>query len=96
MKAYLLSAAAGLLVGVIYAVIQVRSPAPPLIALVGLLGILAGEQIPALARQVLQPVPEPPKASRIHHPVNDQLPAMPPVHPPTAAQPPNHQGSQNA
>jgi XapX domain-containing protein len=53
MKIYLLSLAAGLLVGVIYALLNVRSPAPPLVALVGLLGILAGEQIIPLAKQLL-------------------------------------------
>ncbi|WP_343629098.1 XapX domain-containing protein [Roseateles sp.] len=51
MNAYVLSAAVGLLVGVLYGVFNVRSPAPPVIALVGLLGILAGEQIPGLVRQ---------------------------------------------
>ena len=45
MKVYVLSLGAGLLVGVIYHLINVRSPAPPLAALVGLLGILVGEQI---------------------------------------------------
>ena len=54
MKSYLISAALGLLVGVIYALFNVRSPAPPVIALVGLLGILLGEQIPPLVRQVLK------------------------------------------
>lgn len=48
MKLYLMSLSAGLLVGIIYALIDVRSPAPPIIALVGLLGILVGEQIPPL------------------------------------------------
>ncbi|WP_080745178.1 XapX domain-containing protein [Cupriavidus necator] len=47
MKPYIVSLAAGILVGVIYAVINVRSPAPPAIALVGLLGMLVGEQIVA-------------------------------------------------
>ena len=54
MKPYLVSVAVGLLVGVIYALFDVRSPAPPVIALVGLLGILAGEQIPPLVKHVLQ------------------------------------------
>jgi XapX domain-containing protein len=45
MKLYLLSLGAGLLVGVIYSLLHVRSPAPPLVALIGLLGILIGEQI---------------------------------------------------
>ncbi|MGH8159955.1 MAG: XapX domain-containing protein [Rhodanobacter sp.] len=53
MKAYLLSLAAGLLVGAVYGSIRVRSPAPPVIALVGLLGILAGEQIPPLIKQLI-------------------------------------------
>jgi XapX domain-containing protein len=51
MKPYLVTLALGLLVGAIYGLFQVRSPAPPVIALVGLLGILLGEQIPPLVRQ---------------------------------------------
>lgn len=54
MKPYLLSAAAGLLVGIVYALLQVRSPAPPVIALIGLLGILLGEQVPPLVRHLWQ------------------------------------------
>jgi XapX domain-containing protein len=50
---YVLSLAVGLLVGVIYGLFNVRSPAPPVIALIGLLGILLGEQIPPLVRQTL-------------------------------------------
>jgi len=45
MKIYLLSLAAGVLVGVIYSLLNIRSPAPPLVALIGLLGILIGEQV---------------------------------------------------
>ncbi|XXE04327.1 XapX domain-containing protein [Pseudomonas sp. Z1-29] len=45
MKMYALSLAAGLLVGVVYSLLSVRSPAPPLVALIGLMGILVGEQI---------------------------------------------------
>ncbi|MFC4527320.1 XapX domain-containing protein [Dyella halodurans] len=52
MKPYLLSLAAGLLVGVIYSLVNVRSPAPPVIALVGLLGILIGEQVPPLLKNL--------------------------------------------
>ena len=52
MKPYIVSLALGLLVGVIYALFSVRSPAPPIIALVGLLGILAGEQLPSLAKRL--------------------------------------------
>jgi XapX domain-containing protein len=39
----LLSAGVGLGVGVLYALLGMRSPAPPIIALLGLLGMLAGE-----------------------------------------------------
>ena len=53
MKIYVLSLAAGILVGVIYALLQVRSPAPPLVALVGLLGILCGEQLPPLVKNFI-------------------------------------------
>jgi len=53
MKLYLLSLLAGVLVGVIYSLLNVRSPAPPLVALVGLLGILAGEQIIPVGKQML-------------------------------------------
>lgn len=52
MRPYLISLAAGLLVGVIYAFLKVRSPAPPAIALIGLLGILLGEQAVPLARSL--------------------------------------------
>jgi XapX domain-containing protein len=55
MKPYLISLAAGLLVGIVYALLQVRSPAPPVIALVGLLGILVGEQIPPFVKHLVQP-----------------------------------------
>ena len=43
-KALLISFVVGLLVGVLYGVIRVKSPAPPIIALVGLLGMVLGEQ----------------------------------------------------
>jgi XapX domain-containing protein len=39
-----------LAVGVAYGLVQVRSPAPPLIALVGLLGMVLGEQAVDVAR----------------------------------------------
>ena len=45
MKAMLISFAVGLMVGAIYALLRVRSPAPPLIALAGLLGMVWGEQL---------------------------------------------------
>jgi XapX domain-containing protein len=52
MKTYLISLAAGLLVGVIYSLLNVRSPAPPVVALIGLLGMLAGEQVPPLIKSL--------------------------------------------
>ena len=50
MKIYVLSAGAGVLVGLIYSLLNVRSPAPPVVALIGLLGMLAGEQIIPLGK----------------------------------------------
>lgn len=47
MSTGLISLGAGLLIGLIYALLKVRSPAPPAIALIGLLGMLLGEQITA-------------------------------------------------
>ena len=44
MSTGLISLAAGVLIGLRYAVLKVRSPAPPALALIGLLGMLAGEQ----------------------------------------------------
>ena len=44
MKALLISFAVGLIVGVVYGVIRVKSPAPPIVALLGLLGMVLGEQ----------------------------------------------------
>ncbi len=42
-KPYAISLAVGLLVGVLYGLLHTRSPAPPIIALLGLLGMLLGE-----------------------------------------------------
>lgn len=53
MKIYLFSLGAGVLVGVVYSLLHVRSPAPPLVALVGLLGILIGEQVIPVGRNIL-------------------------------------------
>jgi XapX domain-containing protein len=53
MKPYLVSLAVGVLVGVVYALLNVRSPAPPVIALAGLLGILAGEHLVQWVRHLL-------------------------------------------
>jgi XapX domain-containing protein len=53
MKASLLSFGAGLVVGVVYSLLGVRSPAPPVVALIGLLGILLGEQIVPVGRRMI-------------------------------------------
>ena len=52
MKPYLISLVVGLLVGGIYGLLNVKSPAPPTIALIGLLGILLGEQAVPIAGQL--------------------------------------------
>ncbi|WP_312686357.1 DUF1427 family protein [Kosakonia sp.] len=51
MKSWIVSLLVGVLAGGIYALLGVHSPAPPGIALLGLLGMLLGEQlVPALRR----------------------------------------------
>lgn len=57
MKIYLLSLGADLLVGIVYSLLNVRSPAPPVIALVGLLGILVGEQLIPFAKTLINKEP---------------------------------------
>lgn len=57
MKPHVISLGVGVLVGVIYALLQVKSPAPPVIALIGLLGMLGGEQAVVMVRRALQPTP---------------------------------------
>jgi len=41
----------GLAVGAAYGLVQVRSPAPPMIALVGLFGMLLGQQAVDMAKR---------------------------------------------
>ena len=45
MKVLFVSFAAGLGVGALYGLIRVKSPAPPIVALLGLLGMVLGEQL---------------------------------------------------
>lgn len=71
MKLHLMSLGAGLLVGVIYALIDVRSPAPPVIALIGPFGMLVGEQIPPLIKGYLQQTPA--GHSWLHHQVRPHM-----------------------
>ena len=44
MKDMFISFAVGIFVGFLYGVIKVKSPAPPIIALLGLFGMVLGEQ----------------------------------------------------
>ncbi|WP_437811033.1 XapX domain-containing protein [Sorangium sp. So ce1078] len=53
MKLYLLSLGVGVLVGILYSALNVRSPAPPIVALIGLFGMLLGEQVGPVARRLL-------------------------------------------
>jgi XapX domain-containing protein len=45
----------GLVVGAAYGLVQVRSPAPPIIALVGLFGMLLGQQAVDMAKRRFAP-----------------------------------------
>ena len=45
MRPLFVSFAVGLGVGVLYGLLRVKSPAPPIVALLGLLGMVIGEQI---------------------------------------------------
>jgi len=53
MKLYLVALGVGILVGAIYGLLNVRSPAPPVVALVGLLGMLIGEQVVPVAKRLI-------------------------------------------
>lgn len=47
MKILFISFVLGVVVGVLYGLIRVKSPAPPIVALLGLLGMVLGEQVGA-------------------------------------------------
>lgn len=83
MKPYIVSLALGLLVGIIYALFKVRSPAPPVIALVGLFGILLGEQLVPLAKRLL--VGQPLSISEVKAECRDHMFGKLPQHTPTQA-----------
>jgi XapX domain-containing protein len=53
MRSFAISFAVGLTIGLLYALLRVRSPAPPLIALVGLLGMALGEQLLPVLKTLL-------------------------------------------
>jgi XapX domain-containing protein len=55
MRDFAISLTIGLGVGLVYGLLRVRSPAPPIIALVGLLGMLLGEQAIAIVRNRIAP-----------------------------------------
>lgn len=53
MKIYVLSLTVGVLVGVLYYLVDVKAPAPPIVALLGLLGIVIGEKLVPFIRLYL-------------------------------------------
>ena len=55
MKNYIISLIVGFGVGLLYALLRVKSPAPPLVALAGLLGMVAGEAMLPWLRDHLLP-----------------------------------------
>jgi XapX domain-containing protein len=55
MTGYLVSIFMGLVVGAAYGLVNVRSPAPPMIALVGLLGMVLGQQAVDMAKRRFVP-----------------------------------------
>jgi XapX domain-containing protein len=57
MRAFVVSLIAGMLAGIVYGLLQVRSPAPPMVALLGLLGMLVGEQVVPVCRRALNRQP---------------------------------------
>jgi XapX domain-containing protein len=81
MIGYLVSLVMGLAVGAAYGLVQVRSPAPPLIALIGLLGMVLGEQAIEMAKRHAWPsaqgsIEELPSGRA--GPENDKRPGSPP------------------
>ena len=57
MKAWIISLVCGVGAGVIYALLDVHSPAPPVVALLGLFGMLVGEQLIPVGRRLLSREP---------------------------------------
>jgi XapX domain-containing protein len=55
MTGYLLSLFMGLAVGAAYGLVHVRSPAPPMIALIGLFGMVLGQQAVDMAKRRFVP-----------------------------------------
>lgn len=57
MRAWIISLVCGVVAGVIYALLDVHSPAPPVVALLGLFGMLVGEQLIPVGRRLLSREP---------------------------------------
>ena len=82
MRVYLISLGAGVLVGIIYALLGVRSPAPPAIALVGLLGMLIGELVLPPVTRMMAGAPATPAWFR--HECGPRITGNPPKAPATS------------
>jgi XapX domain-containing protein len=67
---YLISLGAGLVVGFLYYFSRVQSPAPPLIALAGLLGIVIGEHAIPFVQAQLKPAVAQSQTQTAPHEVN--------------------------
>lgn len=63
MTGYLVSLFMGLVVGAAYGLVHVRSPAPPMIALVGLFGMVLGQQAVDLAKRRFVPPAQTPSSA---------------------------------
>ncbi len=72
---YVASLAVGAAVGISYGVIGLRSPAPPMAALLGLLGMLAGENGVAAIRKSMA---GPARAGEVTTPAPPHSPRQPP------------------
>ncbi|ORM68894.1 DUF1427 family protein [Pantoea rwandensis] len=76
LRTYSVSLAVGILAGLIYAVLDVDSPAPPIIALVGLLGMQIGEHLIPLIKRLIsrQPLNLHWFRHEYHHKIGDNQP----------------------
>jgi XapX domain-containing protein len=57
LKSYVISLIAGILAGIIYTLMGIDSPAPPVVALLGLFGMLVGEQLIPLSKRLISGQP---------------------------------------
>jgi len=76
-KAYAVSLAAGVLAGIIYVILDVNAPAPPIVALAGLTGMQIGEHIIPLMTRLIkrQPVNLRWFRHEYHHKIGDNPPS---------------------